>query len=183
VSVVGVDPSLSSTGLAVLAGGVLRVQRVRSKPSGADLRAQVVRLRAMVRQVAEWVDVEGPELIVMEAPAYGISENQAHFSAGYWWRLASSLLAVAPVATAAPGTLKVFATGSGRATKDEVLLAAERAFPGAGIAGNDEADAAVLAALGATWMNEPAGRFPGKGLRAVNSVHWPEVKSREEVGS
>lgn len=180
--VAGVDPSLSSTGVAILDAGELRVLRIQSRPGERrTLVAQVGRLRDMTRRIRVAVADASPVLVVMEGPAYGVSENQAHYLAGFWWRLASSLCAIAPVAVVQPGTLKKYATGSGRAEKDRVLLAADRAFPGSGIAGNDEADAAVLAAMGATYLGEPASRFPGKGQAAILAVRWPEVAQKAGV--
>ena len=66
--------------------------------------------------------------------------------------LAASGVEVLPVP---PAVRAKYATGKGNAGKDEVLLAASRRYPHAPIVGNDDADAVVLAAIGARMLGEP----------------------------
>ena len=176
-AVVGVDPSISSTGVAAL-GDAQRFERVQSKPGSDSLSMRIDRMRAMATRVHYFiVDGERTDLIVMEGPAYGSNNQMTHMLAGYWWLLVHALEKVAPIAVVQPGTLKKFATGDGRAGKDEMLAAAIGAFPLAGIRNNDIADAAALAAMGAVWLGrEFGGVFAPSGMASVQAVRWPELR-------
>lgn len=188
--VVGVDPSLSSTGVFAIVDGESAHERVQSKPGQDSVTERALRIATMcaalhvaVRNCSDRAGGDGelPALIVMEAPSYGSQmQGQSHYLAGLWWGMARRLSRIAPLAVAAPGTVKKFATGSGRAGKDEMLAAAIRAFPEARISNNDVADAAALAGLGAAYMNVPAGRWPGKGRDAVLAVRWPSISKGEK---
>lgn len=175
-AVVGVDPSISSTGVAVISSYVA-VTRVQSKPGGQDLDDRLQRMRRQVLAVLEAMAVVEPSLIVIEGPAFGKNNAQTHMLAGFWWLLVHGLQKVAPIAVVQPPTLKKFATGRGNAPKDEVLAAAVRGFPEIAVKGNDEADALALAAMGADRFGLLyAGGFPAAGRGAVASVRWPELK-------
>ena len=80
----------------------------------------------------------------------------------------------APILTVPPPTRAMFATGRGNAGKDEVLAAAIRRYPAWGIAGNDIADATVLAAIGARLLGHPLEEsLPQTHLRALNKLALP----------
>lgn len=182
--VAGVDPSLSSTGVAILDRETLQVRLFRSK-SEDSLVAQLLRLRRLCHGIGAAVREAQPVLIVVEAPAYSKADKGTHELAGFWWRLADTLSQIAPLALVWPGTLKKFATGDGSTRhgrgKQPVIRAARWAFPDTLIRNDDEADAAVLAAMGACWLGDPFGRFPGRGVEAVNSVRWPRVREGAQV--
>lgn len=179
-AVVGVDPSISSSGVVVL-GAATRFERVQSKPAGELLADRLDRLRMqalhVMAQLDEARDTEGIRLIVIEGPAYGSNNAMTHMLSGFWWLLVHGLEKYGPVAVVQPPTLKKFATGSGRAGKDEMLAAAIGAFPAAGIRNNDVADAAALAAMGAVHLGiEFGGGFAPSGRASVQAVHWPELR-------
>lgn len=175
MNVVGVDPSISSTGVARIAPDGIQVIRVKSKPTSDDTSARLTRLRDQASRVA--LLVKGADLIVMEGPAFGKNNAMTHMLAGFWWLLAHGLEKTAPIAVVAPGTLKKFATGKGNASKDEVLAAAVRGFPDVNVTGNDEADALALAALGAVHLGvEFGGGFASSGRASVTAVHWPNLR-------
>lgn len=181
--VVGVDPSISSTGVAMLGERVARFDRVQSKPAGESLEARLDRLRRQAIGTVRSVELGATashstvRLIVIEGPAYGSNNAQTHMLAGFWWLLVHGLDQIAPIAVVQPPTLKKFATGSGRAGKDEMLAAAIGAFPTAGIRNNDIADAAALAEMGAEHLGiEFGGGFASSGRASVQAVHWPSVK-------
>lgn len=177
--VVGVDPSISSTGVFEI-GSSVRFDRIRSTPDETSLRTRLDRLRSMATRIHAAVTCGGAvDLIVIEGPAYGSNNAKTHELAGFWWLLVHVLEQVAPVAVAQPGTVKKFATGNGRAEKDEVLAAAIAAFPGVGIKSNDVADAASLAGLGATHLGiEFGGGFAPSGRASVQAVRWPVIEGK-----
>lgn len=180
-AVVGVDPSIASTGVFVIEGvDRIRFERVQSKPGADSLSNKIARMRLVVVRVHEFlISGEVVDLIVMEGPSYGSNNNQTHMLAGFWWLLVHALEKTAPVAVVQPGTLKKFATGDGGAGKDEMLAAAIGAFPGAGIRNNDVADAAALAGMGAVHLGrEFGGGFAPSGRASAQVVRWPELRSK-----
>jgi Holliday junction resolvasome RuvABC endonuclease subunit len=181
--VVGVDPSISSTGVAFLSDCNEVHDRIQSKPNGESLAARLDRLRRQavttVHSVerAAWASGASIAMVVIEGPAYGSNNQMTHMLAGFWWLLVHGLEQLAPVAVVQPSTLKKFATGNGRAGKDEMLAAAIAAFPRGDIRNNDVADAAALAAMGAVHLGiEFGGGFASSGRASVQAVRWPELK-------
>lgn len=176
--VAGVDPSISSTGVAVLGPLTCATLRIQSKPGGQDLAHQLARMRHQVIAVHAAVEEVTPSLIVMEGPAYGSPNQMGHMLAGFWWLLAHALEKVAPIAVVQPSTLKKYATGNGRASKDEMVAAAVRGFSQVRIKGNDEADALALAAMGADRFGLLyAGGFESVHQGSIASVRWPEIRN------
>jgi hypothetical protein len=113
-----------------------------------------------------------------------------HMLGGFWWMLARELLPLAPIGVAQPATVKKFATndGSKYTQKPEMVAAAQRAFPDAGLLNKDHdiADAAALAGLGAMWLGiEWGGVFaPSGGMDSALAVHWPEeLEGRDHAQS
>ena len=69
----------------------------------------------------------------------------------------------------------MYGTGKGNAGKDEVMLATARRYTNqAEVANNDQADALVLAAMGARHLGAPIEEsLPQSHLRALDKVAWP----------
>lgn len=165
VKVIGLDLSLTSTGIASSLGWVDRI-----RPAGAGMQ----RLRFIRDAILGYV-VAPTDLVVVEGPSYGSVGARQHERAGLWWHVMETIdrhdLRWVQVA---PAALKRYATGSGNAGKDAVLTAAVRRFPAIEVTGNDEADALWLAAIGAELLGEPmvelpaAQRFVVDKIRAAN---------------
>lgn len=171
--IVGLDLSLTSTGIACVDGGTVRLKRVTSKPSGATLTDRSRRLRGLVATI--WPYLRDADLIMVEGPAYGSKTGSMHDRSGLWWlvtgRATGSSLQVVEVP---PSCVKTYATGAGNADKDRVLAAVIRRYPHVEVDGNDCADALVLAALGARWLGKPLeSDLPQHHLRALDKIAWP----------
>lgn len=185
-SVVGIDLSLTSTGVAVVNHkGATAVQRVRSKapstprnaktgkPEPATLEQRHERLQSIWRkvvQLARWA-----ELVVVEQPAFSAQGGQHHDRSGLWWDVVHELLNLGvPLVEVTPGAVKKYATGKGNAGKDDVLAAVVRRYAAvAEVGNNDEADALVLAAMGARHLGFPLEEsLPTKHLEALEAVRW-----------
>lgn len=178
--VVGIDPSLTNCGIAILHNGQPAYLDTIGHPGhdGAnyDNRSDriVSQCRAIItattRAVGDRID-----LAVIEGPAYGANLPSNHDRAGLWWGLYSALRArKIPTAVVAPGTRAKWATGHGRASKTDVLTAVRTWWPNQAIRNHDIADAAVLAALGAFHLGEPMP-FPVKDRHtlALEAIAWP----------
>lgn len=175
--ILGIDLSLTSTGLGISRG--TGVATVRLKPP-ANLRG-LDRMHWICREIAEYTpSYSRAHLAVLEGPSYGNqgTGRQAghHERAGLWWLVQDKLHSLGvPCAVAPPACVKKYATGKGNAGKDEVLTAAVRRneeFDG----GNDEADAMWLAAMGADRLfGYPVIQIPESHRAALAKVEWPDL--------
>lgn len=181
--VVGIDPSLTSTGIAVVdTEDRLTIQASTMGSTDAldaSWSSRSARVRALVRDVVASVDRDAVGLVVIESPSLAQrNAGSAHDRAGLWWGIYWALTeAGVPVLPVPPTVRAKYATGKGNAGKDQVLLAVSRRYPHAPIRGNDDADALVLAAIGARVLGEPIEEsLPQAHLDAMATVHldWPE---------
>jgi len=177
VSVVGIDLSLTSTGICLVDGSA-QTWRIQSKGAKADTVAvRVQRLIDITNRVMDCIP-QDVSLVVLEAPSLGQSRQAGeHLRAGLWWHLATSLhLQGHPVAEAPPATLKLYATGKGNSPKDHVLASVIKRYPDVDVDGNDIADATVLAAMGARRLGFPIEEsLPQANQAALAKINWPEV--------
>ncbi|MGV0627194.1 crossover junction endodeoxyribonuclease RuvC [Mycolicibacter minnesotensis] len=188
--VAGIDPSLTSCGIAILHNGQPAYLDAIGHPGrdGASYdhrsRRIVSQCRAIITAITE-CNIGGRnstpnvaiDLAVIEGPAYGANLPSNHDRAGLWWGLYSALRAKRiPTAVVAPQTRAKWATGHGRATKTDVLNAVRTWWPNHSIRNHDIADAAVLAAIGAHHHGDPMP-FPTKPRHtlALDAIDWPEV--------
>lgn len=168
MKVAGLDLSLTGTGLAVVTNGAVNVSTVKV-PSA--MRG-VARLEHILTAVRVWVD--HVDLAVLEGPSLRSVGPGHHELAGLWWVVRRALArADVPLAIVEPTRLKQYATGSGKADKCAMALAAGRRLPDVEFDTEDEIDAAWLALLGAEHLGEPLVDLP-KAQRAVaERITWP----------
>lgn len=164
---VGVDPSLSSTGFAIITRtedvvtehhtipGKLILTTITIKPAGATPRnavEEVERVQEIVDQVCK--SSHHAVAVYVESPALASRTGKALERAHLYFSLVAAFHARrVPVTTVAPTTLKKRITGSGRADKDAVISVVRHAWSSNGwsdgaVGGrSDRADATGLA-----WM-------------------------------
>ncbi|WP_432482549.1 crossover junction endodeoxyribonuclease RuvC [Kineococcus esterisolvens] len=184
--VLGLDLSLTSTGLAEVSGGeVTGNWRIRSQGRReATLEERDERISSVVQQVHEIVNDVDHDLFVVENPSYGSQVGSQHDRSGLWWLVVDMLLAFGRVATVPPNTRALYAAGRGNAGKEEVFNAAVSNIPGEEVVeiarlgwrqGNDLADALVLAAMGARRLGEPVlgERTHARTDEALEGAAWP----------
>lgn len=170
MTIVGLDLSLTSTGVAVIEDGNYSTFTIKTKATGHD------RLRHLIQVLSGHYLTA--RLVVVEGPSYGSTAGQKghHERAGLWWMVTHELWAWSiPTAIAPPAAVKRYATGKGNAGKDEVLAAVIRRFADFEGSSNDAADALVLAALGADHHGTPIADMPQAHRAALDAVAWPEV--------
>lgn len=184
--ILGVDPSLTSTGVALLCTetederDMWSVTTVRSKAVPATVedqsRATMVRMQRIGWDLADWAHMmlkpdDAPDLVVLEAPAFSKNNGMAHERAGLWWRLYGELSDYrVRILVVKPNLRAKYATGRGTAGKDEVMLAASRRYPDAAISNNNESDAVVLAAMGARLHGCAVDTMPAAHLAALRTL-------------
>lgn len=184
-SVVGIDSSLTSTGLVRLFGDYLNgggvAHRVRSKPAGGAIAARVARLDAVAGEIVRFVLSEPTDLAVIEGPAYGTAgkSGSMHDRSGLWWLIVFALTQAGVKVMEVPPTSRIkYATGVGggpKGSKDQVLTAVVRRYPQFDISGNDQADALLLAAIGRRLLDDPIElSLPKANLEALDKLSIPE---------
>jgi len=163
--VVGVDASLTSSGYAYTdrAMGVI-TGRVRPKKlRGAE------RLQLIAAEIESIFFLVGADFLAVEGYSMG-SRNSRCFHIG---ELGGVLKLVAlrrgmRILTVPPTSLKIFATGSGRAEKEDVIQGIAANW-GQSIASHDEADAFVLMKIGEAFGNRRVYRtYPEVRRRALD---------------
>lgn len=179
--VAGIDPSLTSTGVAVAliseAGTVVdRVTRtvVSKGTKGDSLDARYARLRVLVARIVDVAD--GSDLVVIESPAHSRVTGSHHDRSGLWWLLVQEFreCSLASIVEVSPSARAKYIAGKGNAAKDAVLAAAIRRWPEWDITGNDVADAVGLLSMGCRSLGHPIETsMPAANLTAMTSVRWP----------
>jgi crossover junction endodeoxyribonuclease RuvC len=178
--VVGIDPSLTGTGLASSNGWceVIGYKKARSKDPGITQLPHGERLaamRALVEQVSAAIGT--PSLAVMELPAPSRSGGGAHERGWFWWQIYNHLTAnEIPVGLLTPNARALYATGKGTAAKGAVIDAVTRRFPAWATEGNDNAaDAVALMAAGRDWLGHPLTDLPKTHRAALDKATWPTL--------
>ncbi|QXT62730.1 hypothetical protein [Tessaracoccus palaemonis] len=175
--IVGLDLSLTATGVAIIDDGQVNVATIRSAGrKGDSLLQRSDRLGWLAREIGG--RAHSADLVVVEQPAYAAVTGHHHDRSGLWWLVIDYLSYdnSIPVAEVAPGTLKKFVSGRGNAGKDEMLLAAAHRFARlATLSTNDEADALGLALMGAEQLGVGLVDLPAKHREALKAVRWPEA--------
>lgn len=179
--VAGIDPSLTSCGIAILEHGQPAYLDAvgHGGRNGASYAHRSRRIVSQARTITGILATWQLDLAVIEGPAYAHANAYTHDSAGLWWGLYSALAArKVPIVVIAPQTRAKWATGSGRAEKRAVLETVRTWWPDkrAHIRNDDIADALVLAAIGAHHVGDPMP-FPVKPRHtlALEAIAWPEV--------
>lgn len=171
--VVGIDPSLTSTGIIVLRNGELgkalttknepklgtieRVRRIYEQINNVIENLSTCYVNAYIgdKRMIRW---EPPSLIVIEGFSYG-SKGRGVFDIAYLgWRIREELERYRteddiPWLEVSPSQVKQFATGKGNANKEIVLQQVYKRW-GVELTDNNQADAYVLAQIGRAYLGE-----------------------------
>lgn len=147
--VLALDPSLTSTGYAYMAQGVLYTGCL---PTGKMQASE--RIDYILRAVARLVDESKPELIAYEGYAMGVRGGGRLFDIGelggvlkhYFWRNGIEVLLVPP------SSMKMFVTGKGTADKVAVANALADEI-GCVFSSADESDAVGLLMVGEAFTD------------------------------
>lgn len=153
----GIDPSLTSTGVAV--GNA--VFRIRSRKTGVE---RLVDIREQLRP-----HLPGVHLVAIEGYAFGAINSMA--ALGELGGVIRTTLHGEGVeyVDIAPATLKMFALGVGRGSKTDVVVAARERLGYEGT-DDDEADALWLRAIAAHLLGNPVVDLPKTHLRAITKT-------------
>lgn len=173
--VVGVDTSLSATGLASSEGWcrVVGYQDRKRPLTKLPYGERLVQMRRVRDAVVEEIGL--PDLAVLERPAPSRSGGGAHERGWLWWRVYEHLVdAGVPVGLVSPNQRILYAVGRGTGAKTVVVDQVARRWPQWQTGGNDNAaDAVVLMAAGRDWLGKPLVVVPKTHRAAVDKAVWP----------
>lgn len=201
--VCGLDPSLTSTGIAILRDGI-PVTLTSLGHSGRDADTYLMRSRRIVSQTRAVINAIGMavtpvkgltspdelilsdwrqiDLVVIEGPSYGSQWGDQWDRAALWWGLYSSLTAKRiPIAVVSPKTRAKWATGkdvegNGNSKKPAVFAAIKEEWTDVRqhIRNDDIADALVMAAMGAAHLGDPLPiQVHQWRVNGLTAVQWP----------
>lgn len=184
-SVVGLDLSLTSTGVCVIENGIVTelFHIPTAGKKGDTLIQRYARLDAIALQISDSIG-DNDDLVVIEGPSYGSRGGSAHDRAGLWWMVVGECLAMGvPVAVCSPqGRAKY---GVGKASAKEIVYEHSVAryqsilphvVPDLSNGGGDEIDALLLADMGSRYLGHPLPVSPpDRALEALGGVSWPSV--------
>lgn len=179
--VAGVDPSLTSAGVAILDNGQPTLAESYGFPghNGASYQQRSRRIRHQVwnatREILRIRDHVA--LVVIEEHPYAVRISGSEFDRSALWHGIYGALdhANIPIAVMPNSTAKKWITGRGNAKKPEIVATIDSWWPG--VARNDdEADALGLAAIGAHHLGDPMPfTTKERHTTALANIPWPEV--------
>lgn len=177
MDILGIDQSLTMTGLARLDGGLLGTDRIGTIPTTGGLLDTRQRVRYIVGRTLKFAPAEC--LIVIEAPYVPQGAKAAGSVTERAWlfgMLVDQLASRGPIVQVRTKTRAMYATGNGNAKKPEVLAAMRAKFPDHFIRDDNEADALALLCMGARYLRTPIdGVASKKQEQAMTSTVWPQL--------
>jgi crossover junction endodeoxyribonuclease RuvC len=173
--VIGIDLSMTSTGLAIISDGKITTYTVTSKPSGDALRDFLNRSERVAKEIDRLVVFDRGDLVVIEGMAFAAKSSSLDKIHAHWWlvvKYISEFIDQEPVVITSGQRCK-YATGKGSAKKDLVLAAVIKRYSQVDVKGNDDADAVIFAAMGARHLGMPVEEsLPLLNLEAMEAVRW-----------
>lgn len=186
--IVGLDPSLTSTGIATWRDGEVTIQKIEtSGAADATLLERHRRLHNLRLDIG--LACHGADVVLIEGPSHGAPRQRGTFDRnGLWWLVVDWFgnycsetaehgrkdATGVPIVEVPPATLKKYATGNGSAGKEAMLVAAVRRFPDVPVNTNDEADAMWLLAIGCQHLGQSIVEVPKVNLTFLSKIEWPE---------
>ena len=183
--VVGIDPSLTATGVAVLRppAGAETPNRPALHTLGENGRAgattvdRAARIDRQVRRVLAAVPASTSLVVIELLDTFMPGRGALTDRIGLWWALVRAVgRAGVPLAVVHTGTLKSWATGDGRADKKAMVQAARELWPTATIRNDNEADALLLSTMGAMHIGWYEPELPH---HVSPKVEWPKEWTRK----
>jgi len=188
---VGIDPSLTSTGVGVLVDGKLKhaARYGRDGKNGESHRTRNNRVRRLRTEVWKAATIAGtPDVVVMEDHPHGVRLSGSEFDrSGLWHMIFEAFDARGiPIVIVHPSTHKAWVTGAGQASKLAVIDAIDEWYadqldkPLAEWRKNqnpdDVADALGYATIGAYKLGDPIPFEPKmRHQTGLAQLPWPKI--------
>lgn len=167
MNVIGIDPSLTATGVATAD----QTLTITTQTAHGDLR--LTRIHDVLDRLLHTVTFD--LAVVEDLPTHAHGAGKTGMAQGVV-RLTLAAVGV-PYALATAATLKKLATGKGTATKADMRMALyQRA--GLDIRDDDQVDAVWLREMGLHHLGQPTIALPKTHLAALGKVTWPALPDR-----
>jgi len=164
ITIVGIDPSLTATGVAFTVPAATATDTVKTNLRG------MARLNYIATEAASYA--VGADLVAIEGYAYGRPNQAAHLGElGGVIRLTLWRAGIRYV-DVPPACVKKYATGRGNATKPDVRMAVFKRY-GHDIADDNQCDAFVLMAMALHASGHPLEQVPALNRSALDKIDWP----------
>lgn len=176
--VVAIDLSLTSTGFAVWeeGRGIVRFGHIAMKLTPPKtVEGHLDRFERLANEIADMVQLNLHDVVVIEGLSMHSKSSSLDKIIGNWWIVVREFVRIVmhPIVLVTPTQRAKYATGKGNAGKGEVMLAAARRYPDVAMSNNDEADAVLLAAMGARAFGFPIEQsLPATHLEPIGKIDW-----------
>lgn len=160
--ILGLDLSLTATGIVSLNNGTVEMAETTKNRPELDVRKRVLLIRDRIVKIIKHPNIAF-DLIVVEGFSYG-SKGRSVFDIGYLGNRIKEELDYfkesenIPWLEVSPSQLKLFATGKGNANKEIILQQVYKRW-GVEFSDNNQADAYVLARIGEAYLNWKAANY------------------------
>lgn len=175
MKVLGLDLSLTSSGVAVVESGtgVVHTESIKTRGKKNDtLRERHERQAYILTRILEVIEEYTPQYIVIEGPAYSSMVGKVHDRSGLWWIVVFALMNEDYKVSEVPPTNRAqYATGKGRAPKEDVVASVAEHMSVV-VKTDDEADAVVLASMGLRSLGKPSDSIPETNWVSLKKVDW-----------
>lgn len=154
--IVGIDLSLTGTGVVVLDDGSITAKKlIKTKPSGDGPLAETERLLTIKEQIKDILEQAKPSLVLIEGLAFAARNSTALVQLSGLNYLIREYLVIKkiPFVIIAPTTLKKFIMGKGAGPKELMLLETYKRY-GISFIDNNLCDAFGLTQCGIALMGE-----------------------------
>lgn len=178
MKITGIDPSLTSTGLAAIVDGRLTGTEV-VRPAGWTRKAprteaqRQERLDVILSEIGTWT--RSADLVVMEGLSFDSHDTERQLAQLSGVIKRQLWKAGRPFVLVPPSKLKLWSVGHGNAPKSVMLAAAREAFPEIEIEDDNAADAVWLAAVGADHLGERPESVTPDRASVVELLAWPAL--------
>lgn len=178
---IGIDPSLTATGIARIDTDdvlVPQVRLIRTASVGDDYIDRWDRIQGIASDcILGLRSDDNPRRVIIEAPSLGQSRQSGTLDRhGLFWALIARCVGLdIPVLCVPPTVRAKYATGKGTADKGAVVDATARRCPHVETGGNNDlCDALWLAAIGAAMGGQPVVDLPQANQDALAKLTRPK---------
>lgn len=170
--VIGIDPSLTGTGIAVPTGATHKIGRPGITNMGWD--AKEAAIEGLVCEIFAPADIQAVDAVVMEALDVAARYGGLIERIWLWLEIRRQCrLRNIPLLLVSSGQRLGYLTGKGSGPKGVVIETITRLLPGADLRGDDNrADALVFMMMGMDKLGHPIVTLPQKNRDWLDRCFW-----------
>lgn len=175
-ALVGIDPSLTATGLVILDEGAQTIKTTALPKGERNVHDHSHRIEATAATIAELVPTGS--MVAIEGPSLGSTRGNPDERAGLRWSIIGRLRhRGCLVVQVPPKSAKMWLTDSGNAGKEEMIAAAIELAPAdLQIETEHEADAFAMVSMLAAHVGAGIIPTPPRAGKALAGVAWAPIE-------